>query len=71
MSAPSWAQPILAFLLRGELRQEDAEAGQIQRRCATYTTINRELVRCSVTGVFQRCVESEKGQKILRDIHQG
>lgn len=24
-----------------------------------------------MTGVFQRCVESEKGQEILRDIHQG
>ena len=24
-----------------------------------------------MTVVFQRCVESEKGQEILRDIHQG
>ena len=71
VSAPSWAQTILAFLLRGELPQDEAEARQIQRRSAAYTIINRELVRRSVTGVFQRCVESEKGQEILRDIHQG
>ncbi|SPT20119.1 unnamed protein product [Triticum aestivum] len=30
-----------------------------------------ELVRCSVTGVYQRCVETEQGQAILKDIHQG
>ena len=33
--------------------------------------VNRELVRRSMTRVFQRCVESEKGQAILKDIHQG
>ena len=71
MSAPSWAQAILAFLLRGELPQNEAEARQIQRRSAAYAIINRELVRRSTTGVFQLCVESEKGQEILRDIHQG
>ncbi|KAI5014659.1 hypothetical protein ZWY2020_056049 [Hordeum vulgare] len=71
VSAPSWAQTILSFLLRSELPQDEAEARQIQRRSAAYAIINHELVRRSVTGVFQRCVESEKGQEILRDIHQG
>ncbi|KAI4987609.1 hypothetical protein ZWY2020_020409 [Hordeum vulgare] len=71
VSAPSWAQPILAFLFRGELPQDEAEARQIQRRSAAYAIINRELVRRRVTGVFQRCVESEKGQEILRDFHEG
>ncbi|KAI5017547.1 hypothetical protein ZWY2020_042435 [Hordeum vulgare] len=71
VSAPSWAQTILAFLLRGELPQDEAEARQIQRRSAAYAIINRELVRRSVTGVSERCVESEKGQEILKDIHQG
>ncbi|KAI4983563.1 hypothetical protein ZWY2020_025429 [Hordeum vulgare] len=58
VSAPSWAQTILAFLLRGELPQNEAEARQIQRRSAAYAIINHELVRRSVTSVFQRCVES-------------
>ena len=61
VSAPSWAHAILAFLLRGELPQNEAEARQTQRRSAAYAIINRELVRRSTTGVFQRCVESEKG----------
>ena len=33
--------------------------------------MNQELVRRSATGVFQRCVEPEKGIAILEDIHQG
>ncbi|KAI5016759.1 hypothetical protein ZWY2020_006610 [Hordeum vulgare] len=61
VSAPSWAQAILAFLLCGELPQNEAEVRQIQCRSAAYTIINRKLVRRSTTGVFQRCVESEKG----------
>ncbi|KAI5006415.1 hypothetical protein ZWY2020_033658 [Hordeum vulgare] len=71
VSAPSWAQTILSFLLRGELPQNEAEARQIQRRSAAYAIINRELVRRGVIGMFQRCVKSKKGQEILRDIHQG
>ena len=43
----------------------------MQRRAAAYTIVNRELVRHSVTGVYQRCVEPEQGQGILRDIHEG
>ncbi|KAI5014846.1 hypothetical protein ZWY2020_056236 [Hordeum vulgare] len=71
VSAPSWAQAIQAFLLRGELPQNKAEERQTQRRSASYAIINRELVRCSTTSVFQRYVESEEGQEILKDIHQG
>ena len=43
----------------------------MERRAGAYTIINRELVRRSVTGVYQRYVEPEKGQAILKDIHQG
>ena len=71
IAAPSWAHPILKFLLSKELPTDDTSARQVQRRAAAYTIINRELVRRSVTGVYQCCVEPEQGQAILRDIHQG
>ena len=35
------------------------------------TIVNGELHRCSVTGVFQRCVSLEEGCEILREIHEG
>jgi hypothetical protein len=71
VEAPSRAQPILNFLVSRELPADDIWARQVQRRAAAYTVVNRELVRRSSTGVFQRCVEPEKGIAILRDIHQG
>ena len=71
VAAPSWAQPILNFLVNKELVTDDISARQVQRRAAAYTIVNRELVRRSVTGVYQRCVEPEQGQAIVKDIHQG
>jgi transposase InsO family protein len=43
----------------------------VRRRASAYNIINTELVKRSATGVFQRCVEQDKGIEILLDIHQG
>ena len=43
----------------------------IARRCKSYTIIDGELHKRSVTGVFQRCVQPAEGRKILHDIHSG
>ena len=53
IAAPSWAQPILKFLVNKELPTDETSARQIQCRAAAYTIVNRELVRRSVTGIFQ------------------
>ncbi|XP_020152520.1 uncharacterized protein [Aegilops tauschii subsp. strangulata] len=71
VEAPSWAQPILNFLVSRVLPPDEVSAQQVQHRAGAYTIINRELVRRSATNIFQRCVETEKGIAILRDIHQG
>jgi hypothetical protein len=36
-----------------------------------YTIINNELYKRSVSGIFQKCVELEEGQELLKEIHQG
>ena len=71
IAAPSWAQPILNFLVNKKLPSDEILARQVQRRAAAYTIVNKELVWRSVTGVYQRCVEPDQGQAILKDIHQG
>ena len=58
-------------MMNKELPADEISARQVQRRAAAYAIINRELVRRSVTGIHQRCVEPEQGQAILKDIHQG
>ena len=61
----------IAFLLRGELPPQEVIARQIQRRAKSYLVIDSELYKRSPTGVFQRCVSPEEGQKILKEIHAG
>jgi transposase InsO family protein len=41
------------------------------RRCKSFTIINNELYKRSISGIFQRCVTANEGRKILRDIHAG
>jgi hypothetical protein len=67
----SWVQPIVNYLVSGELLEPEDLARRIQREAKSYTIINGELYKRSVTGVLQRCVELAGGQEILRDIHQG
>nr|XP_020167548.1 uncharacterized protein LOC109753029 [Aegilops tauschii subsp. strangulata] len=71
VTAPSWALPISEFLENGVLPMDEPVARQVQRRASAYTIINNELVKHSSTGVFQRCIEQDKGIEILLDIHQG
>ncbi|XP_073368067.1 uncharacterized protein [Aegilops tauschii subsp. strangulata] len=71
VTAPSWALPISEFLENGVLPMDETEARQVQRRASAYIIINNKLVKRSSTGVFQCCVERDRGIEILLDIHQG
>jgi hypothetical protein len=68
---PSWACPIMDFLVNGQLPMNEAKAHRVMRRSKAYTIINKEIYKRSATGVLQRCVESAEGQEMLREIHQG
>jgi hypothetical protein len=49
---PSWAEPFSNYLITGDLPQDEAEARRIQRRAGSYTIINSELYKRSVSGIF-------------------
>ena len=68
---PEWTEPYLAYLLRGELPEQEVIACQVVRRAKAYTVIDGELYKRSTTGMFQQCVSPEEGQKILQEIHSG
>jgi ribonuclease HI len=68
---PSWARPIMDFLVDGQVLVDETEARRVIRRSKGYTIINKEIYKRSATGVLQRCVESAEGQEMLREIHQG
>jgi ribonuclease HI len=68
---PSWARPIMDFMIDGQLPADEAEAHRIMRSSKPYTIINKEIYKRSAMGVLQRCVESAEGQEMLWEIHQG
>jgi hypothetical protein len=68
---PSWARPIMDFMVDGQLPADEAEARRVMRRSKAYTIINKEIYKRSATGVLQRCVKSAEGQEMLQEIHQG
>jgi hypothetical protein len=68
---PSWVEPFSNYLITGDLPQDETEARRLQRRAQAYTIINSELYKHSVSRIFQKCVEPEEGQELLKEIHQG
>jgi hypothetical protein len=49
---PSWARPIMDFLVDGQVPADENEAHRITRRSKGYTIINKEIYKRSVTGVL-------------------
>jgi transcription antitermination factor NusG len=68
---PSWARPIMNFLVDGQVPTDETEARRVTRTSKGYTIINKEIYKRSTTGVLQKCVESAEGLEMLREIHQG
>jgi transcription antitermination factor NusG len=68
---PSWARPIMDFLVGGQVPADENEARRVTRRSKGYTIINKEIYKRSATGLLQRCVEAAEGLEMLREIHQG
>ena len=68
---PDWTFPYLAYMTWGELPEDETLAWQITRRSKSMTIGNGELHHRSVTRAFQRCVSSEEGCEIIREIHEG
>jgi hypothetical protein len=68
---PSWAEPFSNYLITGDLPQDEAEARRLQHCAQAYTIINSELYKCSMSGIFQKCIEPEEGKELLKEIHQG
>jgi ribonuclease HI len=70
---PDWCIPYLDHLTRGDLPLDKTEARWITRRAKTFVIFgdNKELYRRSPTGILQRCITTEEGKNLLKDLHSG
>jgi hypothetical protein len=68
---PNWRIPYLKYLIQEVLPIDKTEAHRIARRAKSFALIDKELYKCSATGVLQRCITTEEGIILLEDIHGG
>jgi hypothetical protein len=68
---PSSAEPFSNYLITRDLPPNKTEGRRLQCRVQAYTIINCELYNHIVLGIFQKCIETEEGLELLKEIHQG
>jgi hypothetical protein len=70
---PNWRVPYLDCLIREDLPLDKTEARRIACRAKTFVIFgdNKELYRCSPTGILQRCITNKEGKNLLKDLHSG
>jgi hypothetical protein len=51
--------------------QEELEEKRLKQRARGYTGVNGELYKSGVTEPWLRCITSEKGLELLKEIHSG
>jgi hypothetical protein len=66
-----WTEPLLTYLLRKELPDNQTDSRRIVRQSKAYKVHEGELYKLSTTGVLQRCISKEEGKLLLREIHSG
>jgi hypothetical protein len=60
------------IILRGHYEpQDELEEKRLKQRALGYTVINGELYKSGVTETWLRCITSEKGLELLKEIHSG
>jgi hypothetical protein len=66
---PNWRIPYLDSLIREVLSTDKTEARRLTHHVKSFVIIKGELYRKSHTKVLQRCIPTEQGRQLLKDIH--
>jgi ribonuclease HI len=71
VEAPDWRAEIMAYLRGHYEPQDELEEKRLKQRARGYTVVNRELYKSGVIEPWLRCITSEKGLELLKEIHSG
>jgi hypothetical protein len=66
-----WRDKYVAWMARGELPSDRAEARRIARMAKSFALVDGELYKRAASGILQRCIPIPEGRELLRDIHAG
>ncbi|XP_027177519.1 uncharacterized protein LOC113776533 [Coffea eugenioides] len=67
----SWMNPLVRYLANGELPSSKVEARKILLKSRGYVLTDGVLYRKSYLRPWLKCVTSEEGSYILRELHEG
>jgi ribonuclease HI len=66
-----WRAEIMAYLGGHYEPQNELQEKRLKQRARGYAVVNGELYKSGVTKPWLRCITSEKGLELLREIHSG
>jgi hypothetical protein len=71
VETPDWRAEIMAYLRGHYEPQDELQGKRLKQRAKGYAVVNGELYKSGVTEPWLRCITSEKGLELLREIHSG
>ncbi|CAL8135806.1 unnamed protein product [Prunus armeniaca] len=67
----SWEDPIIDYLVNGNLPMDKSEARKVQQKAARYYMHGSKLIRRSYSGPYLTCIKYPQTLEVLCKIHDG
>jgi hypothetical protein len=71
VETPDWRAEIMAYMRGHYELQGGSEEKRLKQRARGYAVVNGELYKSGVTESWLRCITSEKGIELLKELHSG
>ncbi|KAL2242652.1 UNVERIFIED_CONTAM: Retrovirus-related Pol polyprotein from transposon [Sesamum indicum] len=68
---PSWKDEIVRYLRDGILPADPIAARRLKMRTPRFTLINEQLYKRTVEGPLLKCLDPERAEYVMREIHEG
>ncbi|CAL9018596.1 unnamed protein product, partial [Prunus brigantina] len=68
---PNWQDPIIEYLVNGNLPTDKSEARKVQQKAARYYMRGSKLIRRSYFGPYLTCIKYPQTLEVLCKIHDG
>jgi hypothetical protein len=66
-----WRAETMAYLRGHYEPQDELQEKRFKQRARGYAVVNGELYKSGITKPWLRCITSEKGLELLREVHSG
>ncbi|XP_072064280.1 uncharacterized protein [Arachis hypogaea] len=68
---PSWMNPIMDFLEKGVLPEDDKMAKALRREVAKYAVIQGQLFKKGLSQPLLKCLHPDQTDYVLSEVHEG